>query len=90
MPQTFYFIFRKLLSQNSFPLQVIVVKAPWINHFYISGTDTYILPRMEEVVLGGTHQVGMITIQSVITLFTLCYIVILVTTRCNYTLTRNP
>ncbi|XP_076823650.1 D-aspartate oxidase-like [Clavelina lepadiformis] len=38
--------------------QVIVVKAPWINHFYISGTDTYILPRMEEVVLGGTHQVG--------------------------------
>uniref|UniRef100_H2YNG4 D-aspartate oxidase n=1 Tax=Ciona savignyi TaxID=51511 RepID=H2YNG4_CIOSA len=37
--------------------QVFAVEAPWIKHFYLSG-DYYILPRLTDVVLGGTHQTG--------------------------------
>ncbi|XP_078485054.1 D-amino-acid oxidase-like [Ciona intestinalis] len=35
--------------------QVYAVEAPWIKHFYVFN-DYYILPRLTDVVLGGTHQ----------------------------------
>nr|CAB3236197.1 D-amino-acid oxidase-like [Phallusia mammillata] len=38
--------------------QIIIVKAPWIKQFKLVGDDTYILPRLTDVVLGGTHQIG--------------------------------
>ncbi|CAK8674465.1 unnamed protein product [Clavelina lepadiformis] len=38
--------------------QVIVVKAPWINHFYIAPPETYIFPRMDDVILGGSLGIG--------------------------------
>ena len=38
--------------------QVIRVKAPWVKHYYHAGTDSYIIPNTETVVLGGTLQKG--------------------------------
>ena len=34
------------------------MKAPWIKHFVLKGNN-YILPRLDDVVLGGTSQKGM-------------------------------
>lgn len=36
--------------------QVIRVKAPWVKHFYFTGFNSYILPNVDTVVLGGTTQ----------------------------------
>ena len=41
--------------------QVVLVRAPWIKHFVINDKRdklTYVLPRTDSVVLGGTTQVG--------------------------------
>ena len=42
--------------------QVILVKAPWMKHAFISmGEDniiTYVLPRADDVLLGGTQEIG--------------------------------
>ena len=35
-----------------------MVKAPWIKHFTLIGDDYYVLPRLEDVVVGGTHRLG--------------------------------
>lgn len=36
--------------------QVIRVNAPWVKHFYFTGLNSYILPNVDTVVLGGTTQ----------------------------------
>lgn len=36
--------------------QVFKVKAPWIKMFYYSDSDTYIIPGIHQVTLGGTRQ----------------------------------
>ncbi|XP_076367903.1 D-aspartate oxidase-like isoform X4 [Tachypleus tridentatus] len=38
--------------------QVFRVKAPWVKHIYIGGSEFYILPNADTVVLGGSSQVG--------------------------------
>ena len=35
---------------------MVRVKAPWIKHFYFTGLNSYILPNVNTVVLGGTTQ----------------------------------
>lgn len=35
--------------------QVFNVEAPWIKHFYWFGEDLYVLPKLNDVVLGGTR-----------------------------------
>lgn len=37
--------------------QVIVVEAPWVKHFFVRD-NFYVLPRLTDVVLGGTKQIG--------------------------------
>lgn len=32
------------------------MKAPWVKHFYFTGLNSYILPNVDTVVLGGTTQ----------------------------------
>ena len=41
--------------------QVVLLRAPWIKHFVINDKRdklTYVLPRTDSVVFGGTTQVG--------------------------------
>ena len=41
--------------------QMVLVRAPWIKHFVINDKRdklTYVLPRTDSVMLGGTTQVG--------------------------------
>lgn len=50
---------RKLVPDNKvYPVkgQVFTVEAPWIKHFYDVNHNTYILPRLHDVILGGTHR----------------------------------
>ena len=56
---------RELVNdQQVYPVrgQTIIVKAPWVKHAFIYGeednTITYILPRADDVLLGGTEDVG--------------------------------
>lgn len=56
--------YQLLNDQNVKPIrgQIIKVIAPWIKHFYVdfdgAGTERYILPGRDYVILGGTGQEG--------------------------------
>ena len=45
-------------EKNMWPVrgQLIKVKAPWMQHFLFDGTDTYIIPGIDHVSLGGFRQ----------------------------------
>ena len=56
---------RELVNDNQlYPVrgQTIIVKAPWIKHAFIfeekNNVITYILPRADDVLLGGTEDIG--------------------------------
>ena len=48
--------------------QVIVVKAPWIKHSILRGCN-YILPRLDDVIVGGTAQKGDFCLSTCVFLF---------------------